>query len=166
MDFLLLNLNPKGHPLKINEGGQWQSPKNIKSHRTRFLKEVMKVKKIQPENHKYCKTHNFIKSFLSISFDKALCLNMIKWHLQSAFEILTSTNRAGVVKLYAKQRFSKEIKMSYNVLTFSIKFFEKSCKLFLNLIEHNVYEELKCLIMYDHKESFWVIQFHIMEVSH
>ena len=32
----------------------------------------------------------------------------------------TSTNRAGVAKLYAKPRFSKQIKISFDVLTFSI----------------------------------------------
>ena len=32
----------------------------------------------------------------------------------------TSTNRAGVAKLYAKPRFSKQIKISFDALTFSI----------------------------------------------
>ena len=34
----------------------------------------------------------------------------------------TSTNRAGVAKLYAKPRFSKQIKISFDVLTVSFNF--------------------------------------------
>ena len=62
----------------------------------------------------------------------------------------TSTNRAGVAKLYAKPRFSEQIKISFDVLTFSNNLFVKSCKLFQNLIEHNVYGGIKFLIMCDH----------------
>ena len=60
-------------------------------------------------------------------------------------------NQAGVAKLYAKPRFSKQIKISFDVLTFSILFFFKSGKLFQTLIEHHGY---KVLIIYDHTESF------------
>ena len=48
-------------------------------------------------------------------------------------------NRAGVAKLYAKPRFSKQMKISFDVLT--------AC-------------------MYDHTESFLVIQSYIKEFRH
>ena len=51
-----------------------------------------------------------------------------KW--QCAKLIKTSTNQAGVAKLYAKPRFSKQMKISFDVLTLSIYFLGKSCRLF------------------------------------
>ena len=65
--------------------------------------------------------------------------------------VTTSTNRAGVAKLYAEPRFRKQIRISFDGLTFSIQFFGKSCKLFQNLIEHIV---VKFLIMYDQTELY------------
>ena len=81
----------------------------------------------------------------------------------------TSTNRAGVAKLYAKPRFSKQIKISFDVLTFSIWFFGKSWNLFQNLIEHNIYKVFDYVWSYrvilshtdSYKESHFVIHSHM-----
>ena len=105
---------------------------------------------------------------------------LLKASIKTLFDVpidialpLTSTNRAGVAKLYAKPRFIKQIKISFNVLTLSIWFYGKSCKLFGNLIEHIVYKEIKfwlCMFIQSHSkyqimavshsESYFVIQCH------